>query len=1219
MLGAIFSHAASALKPSTNGTQPSAKSNVSLESVQEEIHTRSLLFPDPAQVSSSSSQTYPLPDEPFSPTPGSAKGFDELGKIDLQYPRDCRIIIAQDAIGSSPKMVLFDSKSTPAPPQRRGVDPENDKSQARPSQSSTSFEGRSARRPQSSSQSLAAERRMNPTPTSDAKPSGGAFDRAQRRGMMVSVDTDTRQRPTSNDSAADTKLLLDCMFGAAPLKYKGDSTKLHVFPDQRSDQRHTAPSPAPHDGQGSFGRAEGRRRSQLAQSYTPGDLPSVTAADLSNAGTTGKGDGRKTVVITRTFSVPAPGVNSGPFNYEQRAAVAPGSVESTNHFPFLNFEDATSSTHNPNQRKLPMFAIAFVLQVPATTNLSSGHGHSLHSDWGQSLPFESDLQAGGMFLDTRLGLSSSPNSLMHASDVDDRMDMITQHWDIITRSLMSLQKAVRAVISRTLHQVLGELPQNPSGYFSQVQRRPSAPRSPSLRGGDYESKEGRQTLKLSEGALEKDQSVRRVVDREGLRLIEGLRTPRVVTGQDRWGIWREEARWIGRWGAGKEQKFFFFNLLTAFLGNHTCWLSALGPKWHRKRHHQQQKAHGGDDYTIASRTVIVANDKMAARRLIFLLSAFFPAASNPLDNSLDSRRFSRSKSGGAFSLGAPSAQASRKNSLRRTINRRSGTSVTPSRKDHKRSVSFSKETFQDDPKGSFGSDQQIQHWRRSSDVRSIQAASLPIPPNPGGTRKSSAATTATITPATTVPHFASGAQSQRSDETGRDSNESLASANLMHTLKRNDSTDQSVMSSESQPPSRWGSLISGIWSNRRDSSTDGSVITAASGVKSDFPVVGGVSRPKRDQPSGKLAQMVQEARITQTLDAKPQTLIEQDDYEAQSQKQVQLPVEDSASKQPLSGQDIPQRPRSSQPQFKLSVDENDGVIDVEVPLPNFMSSSLGSPLGSISGGGFMSTESFDSMSSNESLASNLHFSHAETDLPTNVAGWLKHYHQDFVLQAVKLYPQLEEDIKRSMRAEPTPPNYATTPGLDNGTGERWIDVSTTLVADAQTFSVKRFRLRRRVDHNSFNQPPYAGPLTPRPTTVQEHIVEETIFDMDDTLIDAVERIIAQSGPSSKSHSVASSSRSSSRARRRQDPIDVSEGPTLEISRSECQRMVVGALEQVVKSVTVERQSAGNRYWDETEVNGKTPRSAADGGTYHAGDSTLREGVRKWLSEVEESR
>ena len=120
------------------------------------------------------------------------------------------------------------------------------------------------------------------------------------------------------------------------------------------------------------------------------------------------------------------------------------------------------------------------------------------------------------------------------------------------------------------------------------------------------------------------------------------------------------------------------------------------------------------------------------------------------------------------------------------------------------------------------------------------------------------------------------------------------------------------------------------------------------------------------------------------------------------------------------------------------------------------------------------------------------------------------------------------------------------------------------------------------------------------------------MDLDATLVDAVERVLTRSGQTSRAQSRASSpSRQYPGPHHAKRPSSVAEGsPPVDVARGECKKMVVGALEQVVRSVTAERTSAqrGRAVSDETQ----TPKRK---GVVEK-DSTLREGVRQWLQDVE---
>jgi hypothetical protein len=263
---------------------------------------------------------------------------------------------------------------------------------------------------------------------------------------------------------------------------------------------------------------------------------------------------------------------------------------------------------------------------------------------------------------------------------------------------------------------------------------------------------------------------------------------------------------------------------------------------------------------------------------------------------------------------------------------------------------------------------------------------------------------------------------------------------------------------------------------------------------------------------------------------------------------------------------------------------------------------------------------------------------------THVAGWLKLFHEDFSVQAVRPYAVLEADIKRAMQAEPSP-YIPSTPDAEGS--ERWVDVATTLIADTRSSSVKRLRLRRKilVGHHGYganHTPPspvsainsghtrsassasqfsgfFGSGKVPDGHTdghesnfVEERFIEEPVMDLDGILVDAVERVLGQSGYSSLAHSRAPSP---NRARRGEDKGQTTprgeEPPSVEIPRGECRKMVLGALEEVVRLVTAEhcREDMDS----ELGIADRERRRAMAGA-----DNTLRQGIRKWLLDVEEA-
>jgi hypothetical protein len=1199
--------------------------NTTLDSATEESHTRHLLYPESSTLCHPDGQPYPL--HAASLSPGTAHD-GPLPEIDLDFPRDCRIIIAQDETAAVPRTILYDSK--PGPPRAESPTLPNPRSRAfgGPSGASTvghGFGGMHARR-----SSLVPES----TPRS---PTVASFTRTRTRGNSISsmpnidehAQIQAKAQSKAKDAADLVNICLDCMFGNTPMNYRGNSNKIHIVPLDSKPADTAALAPNLPEASGSLGRADGfRRRSHLAKSFTPSNLP-LEQPTVETSSFVPKEPRRRTIFITRMFSVTVPDEEQDTSNVP--TPTPQNSVGAGNGFPFPPRSGSRGGSKAvPAARKSPMYAITIILHLPiaapsSTLRPPSRSGNSKTAAPSTSAPgqdslgssLDSDRRAGWAFVDSNYGVESLLSASLN-SDVDDRVDVVGQHWDVIMRTLTSLQFVVQERILAQFKLAEQASPQ----ILHQPRMQPSRT---SLREGSMPAP--RRALRLQPGALVNDPDIKKAVEVAGNRVVSGMRIPRVMTGQGKWGVWREEARWLGRWAGRREENFFFFNLLTAFLGNHTEWLNLLGPKWHRKRHREQLKSAAGDNLTISNRTIIVSPDKMAARRLIFLLAAFLPPNALAVSDGA-SLRPGTSASLRAYSQSPPTNMPpSRKHSLRRQINRRprgkqsmtnlrlqppgaNGTSLSTLESANSRSDSGVAE-FQE----SRG------HSRRSSAHSIRTSLVIPSMSDSAAVGNSSAATLSSAALQNNVPvaHFTlprTKSSSGPSLEMRPESSDSLASANLMSTLQRSSTGQISNPSTDSSNNSRWSGFMN-LWGGRRGSSADQSDYLQST---DDGLGVAGSAYRCQERPRSQLELMVQELSMdgvfgdsdafeppvtnaTITADTSPET----------------YPV--GCSGVPASAaRPIPERPRTFDSTLKLSVNEKDGVIDVDIPLPEF-----GSPLQSPLLGGYASASSQQGSSYGESSVLSLPY--CETEQPVNAAGWLKQFHPDFAIQAIKPYPELERDIKWAMSAEPTPITSAATPTLEQGPLERWVDVCSALVADTRAFSIKRISLRRLVrltpaptyaasamTPGISGMPPgrsqYGNPYSnsaAAPMMNEQHLeekfIEEHIMDFDATLIDAVDRVLAQSGQSSRVPS-ASSSRSSSRRGRRDVRADSNAGHHTDVAQTDCKAVIFDALEVVVKHVTAERRE-----------NIGPDKSAHDVAKTSA-DSSLKEGIRRWLTEVE---
>ncbi|KAF2102869.1 hypothetical protein NA57DRAFT_32685 [Rhizodiscina lignyota] len=1167
------------ITPAKRGPQRHAQ----LDSQTEEAHTKSLLFPDAGQLSQPASLSDSLPgDFPLS----GAGGTDcTLGDIDLESPRDVRILVAQNFTGAQNEIVLFDSWPI--------LRPESPLVQRDPAPAERGLKA-SATAPPSRRSSVVSQDGGRRSPSSFG--SGGAFQRNRLRNTSISTPLpfiDETAQARHRESEDMVKTALECMFENAQSSYKGTSNRIHIIPLEQKPNETVLSSPTFADGPASFGKVGGQRRSHLAKSYTPGDPPANTGSDGGRTPHTPVRDvRRRTVLISRTFSVP--------------------------------LVDGGEGVATPNE----------TTPTPANPNPSGGF----------PFPKNANGRSGGWsFVDSVFGVDSMLSSSFN-SDVDDRVDLIGQHWDIISRTLTALQYLAQ-------EKILALLKPQVRAYRPQLQP----------------------------GALTADEDMKKIAESAGRRIVRGIKLPRVRTGQGRWGIWREEAIWLGKWAGAREQSFFLENLMTAFLGQHTDWMRVFGPKWHRKRYKEQQNAKLNDDLTIPNRTIIITDNKMAARRLIFLLSAFLPSSHPSHEGTSSPGRPGTAVSLRGYSQSPPGmATIGRQESLRRTINRRGHASSSrtrlPSGRGGHRGESADERTLSgNDLSGDDG-----ERSRRGSEARSILRAPITLSPEEDATlRKASATTTSTITPDTGVPaaHFAIQRTNSSTDLAGRalhrrpGSSGSLASANLVSALNRN-STGSST---ESQPAgSRWGSLKS-FWSmgTRRESGTDYSDILQSTDEGLGILSLNG-ARLVQSRSSSKLEQMVREVEI-----GSGRTSYDADRHQPPSMASEQQSPDlfdgsQGQSTPPSSAQPIPERAKVPESPFKMSVNEKDGIIDVEIPFLDFTGSPPSTqrspylpPHSSHShhhhgGSGHHHSSSFASSTSNS--PGHPH-PPSDTTHPLNVAGWLTMFHPDFALQAVSPYANLMADIKDAMRAEPTPVCAALTPDTESGPTDKWVDVCRCLIADTREWKVKRLSLRRLVRLVPvLGQPavtpgitPGAAPLGmasrgaavaaagrsrygnpyeaythskvdgagPQLAMSEIHLKEEwkteDVMDLDDVLVEAVEKVISSAagsvGPVSLAGSripSATSSRSSSRRGRLEgDVAPLTSAIAAGDVPRETRDAVMGALEAIVRSVVTERQQAGE------DVTMDDKKSVIRLSGENLRESTLKEGVKRWLTEVEQ--
>lgn len=1221
MLGRLLQNAAS-----TFTHHPSSRPQTPLESVTEEAHTRELLYPDTHTLRASQQSGFPLHGGRLLANAREAADYDDRGGLEVAYPADVRIIIAQDANSRYQQPhVLYDSNPPQSSSSPGNASPSHELdvpiSQRKPSTNSKATPSparTSSRRYHTPNSSIFQSSQIQSSmPASPRSPDyrlrslGGDLRPRSSPFHSFEVESESTQARLTREAKEETDALLACMFGAPGFRIE-PGTKLHVLPGKSPDEPREGGENArvarPYSSGGSV-----RKRTPLTRSTSAADT-SDDSSGHKNVNNGGRQVSKSAVMFTRLFSVQLPdSISTDNEDKPNQPAHRPSTDEPDISQLGTTESSTPRSAKAVKQKKVPMYAIAVILQLPIDgqhARLRSQASHhalsSLGSSFNEVTPAASWTTEHSMF-SRYMELRGSGSSIGAGSISNSFLSHLLSQWAIIGRSMEDFESTVRNTLRQMLERTIPLVPlisAPPTRLGNTKIKRPAQPTQ--------------QVVYVLPSCLQSDCFTQRQGELTGQRIINGLKTRRVITGQGRWGAWREEARWVGRWAGGRDQNFFFFTLLTAFLGHNTSWLEWFAPSLLRRRHASQHHTLNRSVDRLHQRTVIVSSDKMAARRLVFLLAAFIPNLHAQAYLPLPALPYPAM----TYSESPPSMPAARDPPLRQTINSRSGGIARhgTSRDGHARSVSFSL-------MGAGGATESHNDLpfenptinRRMSDSRSLKSSSSAIPGGPGDKRKA-ATSTVIAESAAPVPHFASISVQPtvaQADRFRPGSSGSLASLALTHTLKRSDSTALSTSGSAG----RWGSVVSGFWSNRRASSTDESEAlgTSHDGVSDMRPISGS---KKVLTSSGKLAQMVQEASNIPVPEVSGSTCSPSKTLSKGSGEPINLDdalISDTRALQPdaSAARTIPRKAKPEKMPLKLSMNEEDGYIDIEMPQTRSFTSSMDSSFNSL----HLPNASFGSFPEHYlpyGMPSTPDSPRPKPSPVIDVAGWLKRYQPDFTLQAVRPYDALKNDIQNSMRAESCLLLSSDLDGLSTP-NSNWIDICTTLIADTTNFSIQRLTLCRRRKAISQTQPPTSLSLD----DFEERFLEEPIMDMDATLIDAVERVLAQSSYPSRVHSrAASPSRAGSiRVSGSSRPVSMSDGvarghaggnnaaetPKLELPHTECRRMVLGALEEVVRSVLAEEQ---DQYQGSVDSTGRSKEMEMP-------DSTLREGVRKWLVEVDE--
>ncbi|KIW87507.1 uncharacterized protein Z519_11830 [Cladophialophora bantiana CBS 173.52] len=1144
-----------------------------LESTTEEIHTRSLLWPEVHADGRASSLSPPT--TPYGSPTARVSPFDDRVGLELNESKDLRLIVAQDAFGTNDRpLLLFDTHFV---------------------------ESKEPNLCQRTNASVAAA----PGAPHRAGPGIPILGHMRNRSSTISGVSASWARPHKETEPTDhLGNVLDCMFGVSSATKSGSSTKLHFLPGDR----------------GPASDLSSRTPSSNLPSTTPSRAPLLRARTATTAVNNqgqpnppreSEPEPRDAILVTRMFSVALPDAQDDLRQRRRSSADPSNSISPLSHgLEHQSGSPVQSKKPKLVEKKIPVFAIGLLFYLPRPGDVrpttSSARPPSRASFTPSSTP---NSQGSGSFSSWTV-LNAIPEHLWSneaaSSQLTDRgIDTIVRNWEVVLRSLAVVETLARAEIAELLQEV----------NLALITSAAKAPKGPS------EQRTNQRNVYLrSPNRLAQVSQLQRAARHTLWRVSYALRIPRVLTGLglDNGGHWLDEARYLVRICGNKQQNFFLFNLLTAFLGNHTEWLERLGPDWYRRQFRALNKGKARPS-NLASRTVIICDNRSTARRIIFLLASFLPRnAITKLPTEVMSPLLTPD-----ISSSSPFNRILNEGLLRRhahnksrdgtaTSYRRDGAGLSSSVSSSE-SVSGIAQAFRGSSRSRFSN---------AELTTGLRHASVFSPADNGGHVHKTDATSSTATPGigTPVPHFATKTDDSYFPEGAvMDSQETGASADLARILRR-DSVSQSQSHQSSM---NWGSLISnvsGLWNRRQDStaSTNEIASTSTTGSLSDRRKLAPRSVPIHGRRPSQLEALV-------------------DEVGRLGKSKMLSPEGDPAMLcRPSTFPSEVHPPR-------LTVDEKDGVVDVDINIPGFIGWNEGKGSSPPSWLLHRSPSFASADEAGSSYSSHSHRGDLTGSKTPNVAGYLKRYHEDFILQGVKSYPEFQEEIKQSMSREPTPSDdiSASLSDTHNG-GESWVNVCTTLIADFRTFSIQRLTLRRLAQQGPGGGAPASTQSQSKSEnatgisvasssdqsgstiTQPEQFDSEIVMDFDTTLTDAIERVLNETEPGkhksvtqSRTHSRTVSAATTSSIKSL--PLEISGSRKMRdwprtsvLSQSDCRQAVVGALEEVVKSVNddLAKHNKGRDADGHVKINGDALNQEMKQ------DNVLREGVKKWLLNVE---
>lgn len=1023
------------------------------------------------------------------------------------------------------------------------------------------------------------------------------FQRARTGNFSLSFASESNLQSVGKSVRShelEQDMLLECMFGAVSLKGSETCTKVHVLPGDTKDTSVRPLSSGYHtsDGQTSFWHSP-------PPTTIPLDSPSVSSAGLKRSSKESRNIEAPSVLVTRVFSLkPSPNVDlwrndpSAPRTESGKEAVESDLTRSQKSASFAVSIVVAIPRERFRERILRFPLIERESSLPssirsdALPSLGSSSNSDVHSSWA------------------RISAQSSPSvSLPNRSDVFHvGTRYIMQHWDTVMRTLDCLQFNLEAWIAtcRTSSDSniadLGS-PDMEQKFGSECKLSRSQSETP---------KKHHSRFSLQRGGLQESIFIQTATKRAMTRLTKAFLVRKVVVGQSRWSAWREEARWVSRWASGAEQSHFLSRTLSAFLATHLSWMHLIKPtlKGIRRSLGLRRQPQSPSQYT--RRTIIISPDRMAARRFIFLLAAFFPrhdgfdtcSGSTPSFSERPSPQSSSLRLSKMNSLGSDGTDGSRDSM---TVSSHSVDSRRPVMVPRKSNLSTA-----------------IQSSRKLS-IHSI-LTTRSTPPRVGATSPKPlghAESTVDFTDSIPAVHLTAGHQGLTPYSSHNDSHNPAAIRRDASALLSSNLKLPMSHSLESRKFPRW-SVFPG--------SPQDPVVHDQEALPSYVEQEASVTPVQN--PVGSASSVIDENEFLEKARGEEfpgsgKWMRDELESPQKAKASKPLPIQHAPPNRNFETaghlQPTPGLAESAELPFTLSVNDLDGTIDVAI---SHESETVPINSGEFSGNSLPgSLESFCSTPRPPDLS----FAKPHDA----VGGFLSSFHEDLAVQAVRCYKGLEKDIRDTMLSEACSGVSSLSPNHVAKSNEAWVNGSTTLIADLESLRVKRLRTRYLIDPLSQQQ----GDLLARdsirgqsdsdmsdlhlnsnrtaqsPQPARQEIIEDDDLQPDQALSEALEQLHIHNWPSSNTGSCMVSRSNSERASSMR--AGATTPPTLGRAGRGCKNVLIHALEQVVTDAASEFEHYPIK--PDTSEHKHAPTSGSHRQEDHqVGSPVIQTAVKDWL-------